>query len=509
MKQDFDVVQLGPQAQIPAEGDYRQVPTFEGGIDLRQSQENTPVGSSPDMDDMEVDLDGRLCVMPGVRLAETLAHAPSQVILHPGYYFSSSLVFLAPPYIGIKSNSVTSWYNVGLPVGTYGYTDFAGVLLLSAGVVGTYYREPDKQTVQLIPGAPAALGLTTFANRVVLGATIVSGNFDLMGIGWSDATADYKGWDPAQGQGSETMIGSMKRADRFMGFAPLGFTQLGIINRRSLWIANKTGDEFEPMDIVAKLEDTGATHAATVLPTEYGGVFLSDDGVRVFDGNQAPVISEPINKQLLPIYENLNYSASVDPQRKRYYLHSPTNTWIFDIKKKIWFRKPSVYLASVWFPDQGLNAPTWGGASGTWGSQTLAWWQLQPQESGGSMYYVRGTQLGEQDASLSTELGVAMTPRWYDKRDVGENQDYLYTSQNIYLTYESTASATVQFWLPDDSGDYALVTTEVLPSTAGKTGRFVSKFVWTGRGLGLGIVVVGGQPRLRKASIRYQQTSVL
>lgn len=506
MKDAFVVEQLGQQ---PAQDSLRQTPSMAGGIDLRDNPENLSPGSSPDMDDVEVSLDGRLVVAPGVTLSEILTRFPQQVLIHPGYHFSSDLVFLDPPYVGIKNVGGTNWINAGLPAGPYGWTDFAGVLLLSSGVQGIYYKEPNKDAVTLIPGAPAALGLVTFANRVVLGATDVSSNFDLMGIGWSDATADYKGWDPAQGAGSETMIGSMKRADRFMGFGLIGFNTLGIVNRRSLWIATKTGDEFEPLDIQSRLEDVGATHADTVLPTDYGVLFLSDDGVRVFDGNQAPVISDPINAQLRPFHESDAISASIDPQRKRYYLHTPTTTWVYDLPRKVWYRSPRQYLASIWFPDQGSSGPTWGSAGGTWASQTKAWWQLDPQESNGSMYFLRSNLLGKQDFTSALDFSTPLTPRWFDKIDVGPNPDTLFTSQILYLTYESTATSTIAVWLPDQAGEYTQVTTATLPSTSGKVDRVQVPFVHTGRTLGLGITISSGFPRLRRATLSYQPTSEL
>jgi len=508
VRRGFQVVQLGPNAQLPQDQRFR-VDSFGGGLDLRDAPEDLQPGSSPDMDDVLVTRGDRLARVAGVIQAEDLGRVPEQVLLHPGYHFSSALVFLAPPWVGVKSNVSTVWTNVGLPAGQYGYTDFAGILLLSCGVTGTYLKEPDKPDVSLIPGAPPALGLAAFAGRVVLGGTLVAGNMDLMSIGWSDATSDPKGWDPVQGAGSESMIGSMRRADRFQGFAMLGFELLAIVNRRSLWSAQPTGDVYEPLNIRPKLEDTGCTHASTVLPTEYGAVFLSDDGVRVFDGNQSLVISDQIAAELLPIDETAPYAASLDPKNRRYRLHTPTHTYIYDLSKKLWYRRPATYLGSVWFPAQGSPGPTWGTASGTWGAQSVAWWQLDPQEYAGSMYYVRGQLLGVEDESSFNDFGVPLTPRWFSRRELGEDPDTLMTAQAVHLTYESTAPAAVQVWLPSISGDYELVTTVVLPSTAGATGRYRVPFIHTGRGAGIGLQITSGTPLIRKASLVFQPTSIL
>lgn len=503
-----------PPSQLPGAADpVHQVPSFAGGFDDRTSVENQPVGTSQDMLDVEVTLDDSLIVAPGVTQVEVEAHAPTQVILHPGFRYSSELLFLAPPFMGVKSNGATAWYSIGLNgIEPFGWTDFAGVLLLSNGVGGIYSRQPGATALALIPGAPPALGLTTFAERVVLGATIVSGDFDMMGIGWSDATNDYAGWDQDNGAGSEAMIGSMKRADRFMAFAPLGFDLLAVINRRSVWIGRRTGDVFEPIDLSPRLEDTGTTHAATVVTSKYGALYLSDDGVKLFEGSTETILSEQINNVLGRIHEVDQYSASFNPQLQRYYLHTPTETWVLDLNKKRWYRWGNQFLASVWFPVQGAAGPTWDSAVGTWDSQTLAWWQLEPQETDGSMYFVRGTLLGVEDPAAGSVFGVATAPKWNGRLEVGELQDTLMTHLMAYLTYESTASSTVQLWLPDVNGDYELTATAVLPSSAGKTRRIAIPAgvpTHTGRGVGLGLKITSGAPRIRRGSVRYQPTSMI
>lgn len=305
------------------------------------------------------------------------------------------------------------------------------------------------------------------------------------------------------------MIGSMRRADKFQGFAAIGFDTLAIINRHSLWTATRTGDVFEPMNIAPRLEDTGATHADTVLPTEYGGVFLSDDGVRVFDGNSSLVISDPINDELLPVVEGAAYSASFDPQKRLYRLHTPTYTYVYDLLAKRWYRQRRTYLASVWFPLQGVAGPIWSDAIGTWGSQVLAWWQLDPQESNGSMYFVRGNLLGVQDSGAETDFGVEMLPRWFGRREQQDNQQVLFTVLEVYLTVESTLPATVSIWLPaNGTGEYVKATTVDIPGLPNAQ-RVSVPIIWTGTGTGLGLQIESGSPLIRKASVRFQATSLL
>lgn len=512
MRSKIKGVQVDPATIV--KDDYHKIDSFAGALDLRAAPENIQPGSAPVVDDVEVTRGDRLVRQGGVTQVESMSRNPKQIILHPGYHYSSSIVMLDPPYVNFWYNSPgtphpVGWGDAGLPAGRYGSTDFAGVLLLSAGVSGLYYRLPNEIIIHPIPGSPAALGLATFAGRVVLGATTVAGSMDLMGIGWSDATSDYQGWSEDDGAGAEVMIGSMQMADRFQAFAQLGFNLLAIVNRRSIWIAAKTGDVFEPLDIQEKLAGTGTTHADTVRSTEYGPIFLSDDGVRVFDGNSAQSISGPIDAELGNPLESDHYSSSIDPKRKLYHLHTPTKTYTYDLAGKRWWRRQKTYLASVFFPDQGNASPTWQLGSGTWASQAVAWWQLDPQEINGRMYYFKNALIGVEDQTSFTDFGTNLNPRWLDRQPVADNQDMLFTSLCAYITYESDAIATAAIWLPDMKGNYEIAQGFTLPSTAGAADRLQVPFVHTGRGLGLGLVITGGSPRIRRASVRFQPTSVL
>lgn len=510
MKSAFRSISVPPG--LPGQADpVHQVPSFAGGFDDRLAVENTAQGSSNNMQDVEVSLNDRLIVAPGVEQLEVLAHTPTQTLIHPYGRYASALLQIAAPYLGIRETSTdpTQWFNVGLTSAPYGWTDFAGVLLLSNGTGGMYKREPLATALELVPGAPAAIGLTTFAGRVVLGGTTVSGDFDFMAIGWSGATSDYADWDPANGAGAEVMIGSMKRADRFQAFAPLGFDLLGIINRRSIWIARRTGETFEPLDLQPRLEDTGTTHAATVITTEFGALFLSDDGVKLFDGNNAVMMSEQINSQLGLINESLPYSASFDPRRKRYYLHTPNGTWVLDLNKRRWYKWTNTFTASVWWPDQGTSGPTWDESTGTWDSDTGAWWQLEPQESNGTIYFVKDALLGVEEASTRTVFGVPLDPAWFDRQDIGERQDQMMTHLVAFLTYESATDATIEIWLPDPDGNYEIVTTATLLLTGSTSiGRRVAipvgVPVHSGRGVGLGLRITAGFPHIRRGSVQYQ-----
>lgn len=125
------------------------------------------------------------------------------------------------------------------------------------------------------------------------------------------------------------------------------------------------------------------------------------------------------------------------------------------------------------------------------------------------MYFVRSNLLGVQDAASSQDFGVPFTPRWFSKKNQDDNQDTLFTSIGAYLTLDAGGAASVSLWLPDSpSGEYVKVTTVSIPSST-KSQRLFVPFIFTGRGVGLGIQIESGSPLIRKASVRFQPTSTL
>ncbi len=500
---------LGRNFVMP-ESKFFHTDSWKGGLDVSMAPENSQPGQSFEMQDMEVTHDDRMQKAPGVALDETLTHAPSQMFLHAGFQYASDLIFLAPPYVGVKNVGATTWWNASLqPANSpYGYTNFAGVLLLTNGTKGIYARLPHKNQLDLIPSSVAGFGLTVFADRVVVGGAQLDGKLDFMGIAWNDSSGDYKGWDIALGAAGQSLIGTSLRADRFQAFGALGFDTLTIVNRRSIWIGVPTGDEFQPIRFSPRLESTGASHAATVVATEFGVVFLSDDGVRIFTGSDAPIISEGITRYLGPIIDTDEWSASFDPARKRYYLHGPTGTFVYDLLRRRWFRWTNGFKASAFFPAQGSQI-TWGEAVGTWGSQTLAWWQLLPQESGGQMYFVRDVKLGHEAQTSYDALGQAVDPLWYDRVQVPENHDVLMTATGTRVIYESPTATSVEVHLPDKpDGNYELVTAATLPAGTGFSKRAWVPLIHTGRSIGAGIRLLSGNPRIRRVSVEYQETAL-
>lgn len=509
MKSAFKPVSLGPNPKLP-QNEWWKINTFAGGFNAADAQEDLPPGASPDMQDMEVTIDDRLIRAPGVTLSEALLHQPTQMFLHAGPQYASALHFLAPPFFGHKDTGVTSWINPGLNGSErYGWTNFAGILLLSNGVTGIYAHDfltPD-DSVKLVPGSPACNVLTVFANRVVAGNVDIGGQKDFMGVAWTAASSDPKDWT-GEGAAGQPLIGaSTSLSDKVQAMVSLGYDTLAVMCRRSIWTGTRTGDVFIPIDFQPRLNDTGTTHAETVQSTEFGVLYLSEDGVRLFTGNEAPIVSDQINPILLPVDEAQRYSSGFDPVKKRYYLLTPTATWVLDLVKRRWFKWNATFDQAVFFPTQGALGPTWGQLVGTWGQQTLAWWQFAGHEASGKMYFLKGSNLGYEDGASFQVLGANLDPRWFDRRAVADDQDEIITHLSASLTYEATANSSIEVWLPKKlSGDYeAVAAATLLPGLSARaTARAKIPFIHTGRGIGLGLRIASGSPAIRRASVEWQ-----
>lgn len=513
MRSKFQSVQPG-QPQVPTDAflpqnQYFHTNSWKRGLDVSDAPEDSEAGQSFDMNDVEVTDDDRLIRAPGVTLTDALAHTPSQIFLHAGFQYASDMILLAPPFVGVKNASGVQWFDAGLQsAAPYGYTNFAGVLLLTNGSKGIYARQPNKLALELIDKSVAGFSLAVFADRVVVGGAQLDGKLDFMGVAWSDSTSDYKGWDIALGAGGQSLIGTSPYADRIQGFAALGFDTLVVLNRRSIWIGVPTGDEFQPIRFAERIKGVGCSHAATIQSTELGVIFLADDGVRMFTGSDTPVISFGINRLLGPINDIDVWTSSFDPFRKRYYLHGPTGTWVYDLKQSRWFKWGSLFDGSIFFPTQKTQI-TWGQALGTWGSQTLAWWQLLPQESGGQMFFLQDANLGVETAASFQVFGVDLQPRWFDRVQVAENQDVLMTALGVRLTHENDEQVQLEVWLPDKpDGNYELVTTAYLAPRTGFTKPAWIPLIHTGRSIGLGFKILAGSPRIRRAAVEFQPTAM-
>jgi hypothetical protein len=106
------------------------------------------------MQDLELDKKQRLCVMPGIRVFESLAHTPTEMFTHAALDDFVDVVLISGNFMGIRSGGVTTWYDVGLPSGPGWVACLHGEqLLLSNNTLHTDVFLRDRQaTTVTAPG---------------------------------------------------------------------------------------------------------------------------------------------------------------------------------------------------------------------------------------------------------------------------------------------------------------------------------------------------------------------
>lgn len=426
-------------ADIP-EDQWIKYKDFSGGYDSMLARESIGANESPSCLNMMVSDKNRLVRLPGTTLFETLDQAATQVALHASLSNRSELVFFAAPYFGYKSSGLTTWFDAGLSAsGPFGYANYGGTFIFSNGIK-VYGREPDQEDLTELDKTKAVVAHTyaSFAGRIFGGHAIIAGNMEPMGIAWngSDADAlDHSGPD----SGFELLIDEMSSADRIMKLVPMGLDFMAILCRKSIWLGRRTGISARPSDFQTRVAGVGNISATTAHPTEKGVLFLSDDGVRLFDGNNAPVVSTKINGDLLPLdIDNLDkYSASFNPFTKLYYLHTPTNTWIYELSHDRWFKSSLITRGGVVFPTQ-FARKRWSDLVGTWAMQTGTWADFAPYEGNDiNQLFLSsdGLRIDSEDMDSENYFGVAMeSPEWLLKAEEGTNhRDLKYLRQRVEL----------------------------------------------------------------------------
>lgn len=485
---------------------------FAGGLDLRDRREDIEPNSSADTLDMEVDGNDQLIRQDGISTVEQFAgRTINAMLVHASLNFKSELLFLAPPFIGVKAHEDTVWHDVGLSVNhpNYRWTNHGGELILSNGR-RVYSRQPRATTLTEVSGAPQAAAYASFAARVFALGTSFEGDYEPLGVMWSGASSKIGDWDN-EGAGFELLISDVSAGDRGVALKPMNLDFMAVFMRRSIWVGRRTGQVNRPVDFSPRVTGVGAVNEATCKTTPGGVLFLSDTGVRLFDGNQAPIVSHQINPDLLPLdQDNLGaYSASFDPQLERYYLHTPTETWILDMKHGRWYKKGLVAQGSALFADQ-YPVTTWDDLVGnTWDSMTETWADFIVREDDAMKQYfladVAGVPtLGVRDGVAETYFGEDMNPYWEFRRAEGLPPRQLFTTKRIQLEY--TGYGTIQLYLPNTDGDMELFVTQALSDVSMPRVTDIGAH-HTGRTAGLRLHVTAGKPRIKAATLMVMARS--
>lgn len=487
---------------------WLQYNDFSGGYVSATARDAIPKNASGNALDVEIDRRGRLVPVPGTTQVELIASRTlTQVALHASLSEGSELLFFDPPFIGVRSGSSTAWQNVGLPTSPEPFTwaNFGSSLIFGNGRIGTYVRQPRSNAIQLLSKAPAASTYASFAGRVFAGRAIIDGNREDLGIVWSAADSDYTDWT-SFGAGFELLIDSMTESgDRVIALRPMGLDFMMIGCRRSIWVATRTGLTTRPADFKSRVPGLGFVNEQTVRTTRYGVLGLTDIGVALFDGNQASIISESINGDLLPLdMSHLDqYVGAYNPDMAQYYLFTPTFTWVFDLEKKYWIKRSVHARAAVAFATQ-LTGKRWQDMTGTWGQQTTAWEDLGSADTNDTNFYLvnpvtGGTSLSVEDIASSSNFGTAMLPRWELPLADGRYLNQLLTIQRVLLRYEG--SGHINLWLPDANGVMQLRSSDYnLPGTSAPNTKVL---FGTSTGLGASALVefTSGRPAISRLDL--------
>jgi hypothetical protein len=463
---------------------------FKGGYDTSTSRQTVDPNASPYSEDIEVSRRNYLIRAPGTVLFQDKEDQEiSQIMVHANLENRAELLLFAPPFMGIIQDGFVEWYDYELD-GSKPYisTNFAGTLIFSNNVGKPWVRQAESSTIERAETIPSAVSYATFASRVFAFGTVIEGTLEPMGVRWSAANSNYEDWEGI-GAGDELLIDEMIAGDRCIAARTMGFDFMAIINRNSIWIARRTGVPRRPADFQPRVPGVGAINEAVCRTSRFGVTFLHDTGVYLFDGNSAVMVSEEINADLLPLdYTQLNkYSAIYNPLNKRYYLHTPTETWVWDIEYKRWFKRSLVATQSVLFAKQ-FAVTTWEEATGTWGEKTEVWADFSPQQGNERVLHLADSVYQESNES-DVVLGAEISPRWDFSAADGNLQVDLFTVKGFIIRY--IGSGRIEFYTNDGTGDLVAIAEADLELAS--TPRAVKIHgIHTGLGAGLGISILSG-----------------
>jgi hypothetical protein len=479
---------------------------FRSGLMLSDRPGDVPIGFYTMAQDVETNRSDIIQRSPGVTQVEVSPYDLAWLAIHPSLDFQSALIAFSAPYLGVKEEGAFIWTDEGLDAEGDAWVAavYGDILLFSNGIKG-YARNFDTKAVDEVADMPGAATLFVAFGRVFAGGTSAAiGEYNPLAMIWTGVTGDYRDWTGA-GSGAELLLTDVPQGDRIVAGRIMSYDLVAVLNRRSIWIGSRTGLLANPALFQQRLVGVGCVAEPTAKTTEGGVTFLSDEGVRHFDGQEARIISGPINAELLPIdFDQINrYRSLWDGTRRRYLLTTPQGLYIYqfptsEYPQGAWFKRTIQATNLVAFADQiaDLTWDTYGERS--WVDAGESWRELgTPEQSGPPrLYFISGSVLGVEDPVAVTNFGIPTNPLFTprpNEQPAVDNPDRIFLTKRFLLEYKG--SGTIEFIAVDEAGIAKLVHTEVLPVADARRIKVID-VLDSARAEGLAVRVVAGFPEI-------------
>lgn len=482
---------------------------FRKGLMLADRPSDIPEGFYTRADDIETSRDDKVIRAPGVTLVEDTGHSLQWMAVHSSLDFQSVLLAFDAPYLGVKEAGNFVWSDKGLDThGAFWVASLYGDKLLFSNGRISYARDFDLQTVAVVPNMPGAGTIFTVFGRAFAGNILQAGQYNVLGVAWNGVSGDYTDWT-GSGSGSELLIADVPRGDKIIAGRLISYSLAAILCRHSLWIAEETDVFDRPANFKFRIIGIGCVAEPTARTTEAGVTFLSDEGVRHFDGNNAPVISSGINAELLPLdTDNLHlYKSEWIADRRRYILTTPTATYIYqfptgEYPQGAWFKRTLVATNVVAMARQVADQ-TWDDMGNlTWDQMWQTWGEMGTPEldQPPDIFFASGTRYGIQDEAAQGNFGALNNPIFQPRP---ANNVLVDLADEVLLTetflVEYSGSGTIELIGIDELGNGVLMALQVLPAVDVLHTITIESQVST-RALGIFVRIADGFPKI--SSIR-------
>jgi hypothetical protein len=468
-----------------------RVRSFQLGVVRNNDPEETPEGSATEL--IDFDIGPRDTLKRGYGTAGpvvTYVGVPVQIAAASALAGHTNIFVFSPP--DIITHCIDPLLTSSTALEPYAWTSFGDVFIYSnrVGQVKVYTFGASAFVLGVHANDPLIPPARTYASavgRVFIGGFDIGGVFNAMAVGWS-GPASYNAFNFGVdlGSGFELLVNDQTYGDEILAIRSLGLDAIAIVCRRSVWVGRRTGDLDRPMDFQPRVTGRGAVWKTTVVSVSGGVMYLSNTGVQLFNGNEAVMVSEAINDLILPVkMDQLNdYSASFDPVTNEYWLHTPDRTFIFDAIRGRWRTSAMIAIGSALFTD--ILVP----------DQTLKLVLGDPPGAAGPElhYYVPFPEL---------VMGSFVRPTFESRVLSADFIDRNFTVSEIQMKYrcEPGFENVVQFTLLDANGEFAQAQPPIVLDGSGEWKVARQTVLETGRGVGVKLQVVSGQPEIMEIEL--------